>query len=69
MSKVEHEMVHHMGRSKWAETYAWECLDDETKKKLMLRKIDHRIMRKEAKIESLTYKVETLKMMREALQK
>jgi len=69
MDKFEGGSIRHMGPAKWAEMFAWESFDDETKKKLILRKIDERIMRKESKIESLKYKVETLKMMKQALQK
>jgi hypothetical protein len=41
---------HHMGQAKWAEMVAWEMLDDETKKQVILSKLDQRIMRKEFKI-------------------
>ena len=27
----------HMGQAKWAEMAAWECLDDGTKKEIILR--------------------------------
>ena len=28
----------HMGQAKWADMASWETLDDETKKKIILRK-------------------------------
>ncbi len=61
--------VHHMGPAKWAEMVAWEMLDEDTKKQVILRKLDQRIMRKEFKIGSLKHKVETLKMMKQAIEK
>ena len=63
------EIVHHMGQAKWAEMAAWGMFDDETKKEFILRKLDQRIMRKEAKVQSLNYKINTLKMMKEAIKK
>ncbi|MDD1658230.1 MAG: hypothetical protein LUQ41_07235 [Methanomicrobiales archaeon] len=48
---------------------AWETLDDETQKEVILRKLDQRIMKKEFKIGYLKHKVETLKMMKQAMKK
>ncbi len=61
--------IHHMGQAKWAEMVAWEMLDDDMKKQVILRKLDQRIMRKEFKIGFLKHKVETLKMMKQAIEK
>ena len=58
-----------MGQTKWAEMVIWETLDDEMKKKLILRKIDQRIKRKEFKIGVLKEKIETLKMLKQAIEK
>jgi hypothetical protein len=58
----------HMGQAKWAEMASWETLDDETKKKIILRKLDERIMHKEFKIGYKKHKVETLKMIRQAME-
>lgn len=58
-----------MGKGKWAEMMMWEKLDEETKKQLMMRKLDERIMKKEFKIEYLQHKVETLKMMKTWMEK
>ena len=62
-------MMHHMGQHKWAEMVIWEMLDDDMKKKILLRKLDMRIKRKEFKIGMLKDKVETLKMLRQAVEK
>ncbi len=59
----------HMGQAKWAEMAAWETLDDETKKEIILRKLNERIMHKEFKIEYKKHKVETLKMIKQAMEK
>ena len=59
----------HMGQAKWAEMAAWESLDDETKKEIILRKLNERIMHKEFKIEYKKHKVETLKMIKQAMEK
>jgi len=59
----------HMGQAKWAEMAAWESLDDETKKEVIQRKLDQRIMHKEFKIGYLKHKVETLKLIRKAMNK
>ena len=64
-SKVEM----HMGQAKWAEMAAWESLDDETKKEVIQRKLDQRIMHKEFKIGYLKHKVETLKLIKKAMNK
>lgn len=62
-------MQHHMGKGKWAEMMMWEKLDDEAKKLLMTRKLDEQIMKKEFKIGYLQHKVETLKMMKQWVEK
>jgi hypothetical protein len=62
-------IFHHMGQHKWAEMAIWETLDDATKKKVMLRKIDRKIRRREFKIEMLKDKIETLRMMKQAVEK
>ena len=59
----------HMGQAKWAEMAAWESLDDKTKKEIILRKLNERIMHKEFKIEYKMHKVETLKMIKQAMEK
>ena len=59
----------HMGQAKWAEMAAQESLDDETKKEVIQRKLDQRIMHKEFKIGYLKHKVETLKLIRKAMNK
>jgi len=59
----------HMGQAKWAEMAAWESLDDETKKEVIQRKLDQRIMHKEFKIGYLKHKVETLKLIKKAMNK
>jgi len=48
---------------------AWESLDDETKKEVIQRKLDQRIMHKEFKIGYLKHKVETLKLIKKAMNK
>jgi predicted Fe-S protein YdhL (DUF1289 family) len=59
--------IHHVGQSKWAEMTAWETLDDETQKEVILRKLDQQIMKKEFKLEYLKHTVETLEMIRQAM--
>ena len=59
----------HMGQAKWAEMAAWETLDDGTKKEVIQRKLDQRIMHKEFKIGYLKHKVETLKLIKKAINK
>jgi len=59
----------HMGQAKWAEMAAWETLEDETKKEVIQRKLDQRIMHKEFKIGYLKHKVETLKLIKKAMNK
>ncbi|RPI40460.1 MAG: hypothetical protein EHM53_01845 [Methanoregulaceae archaeon] len=59
----------HMGQAKWAEMAAWESLDDKTKKEIILRKLNERIMHKEFKINYKQHKVETLKMIKAAMEK
>ena len=59
----------HMGQAKWAEMAAQESLDDETKKEVIQRKLDQRIMHKEFKIGYLKHKVETLKLIKKAMNK
>ena len=58
----------HMGQAKWAEMAVWVTLDDETKKKIP-RKIDERIMHKEFKIGQKKHRVETPKMIKQAMEK
>ena len=48
---------------------AWESLDEATRKAIVMRKLDERIMHKEFKIGYKKHKVETLKMIRQALEK
>ena len=74
--KELHEMIMedskiemHMGQAKWAEMAAWESLDEATRKAIVMRKLDERIMHKEFKIGYKKHKVETLKMIRQALEK
>ena len=59
----------HMGQAKWAEMAAWESLDEGTRKEIILRKLNERIMHKEFKIEYKRHKVETLKMIKQAMEK
>jgi hypothetical protein len=59
----------HMGQAKWAEMAAWESLDEATRKAIIMRKLDERIMHKEFKIGYKKHKVETLKMIRQAIEK
>ncbi len=67
---IEDSNIHmHMRSTKWAEMAAWELLDDEAKKQIILRKLDQQIMHREFKIGYMKYKVETLKMMKQAMTK
>jgi len=61
-------MEHGMGKPDvlWA---MWEKLDDKTKKSLAMRKIDEKIMEKEAWIKHLQFKVESLRMMKQWMEK
>ena len=47
----------------------WEKLDDKTKKMLVMRKLDAKIMMKEGWIKHIQYKIETLKMIKQAIEK
>jgi hypothetical protein len=47
----------------------WEKLDDKTKKSLAMRKIDQKIMDKEAMIKHIQFKIETLRMMKQMVEK
>jgi hypothetical protein len=67
---MEDSNIHmHMRHSKWAEMAAWESLDEEVKKEIIVRKLDQQIMHKEFKIGHLKHKVDTLKMMKQAMTK
>jgi predicted Fe-S protein YdhL (DUF1289 family) len=59
----------YIGQTKWAELAAWETLDAATKKAIILRKLHQRIMHKEFKIGYMKHKVETLKMIKQAMKK
>jgi hypothetical protein len=59
----------YLGQAKWAELTAWETLDDATKKEIIQRKLEQQIMHKEFKIGWLKHKVETLKMIKKAMNK
>jgi hypothetical protein len=65
-----HMGMHGMGMQQpdilWA---MWEKLDDKTKKSLAIRKIDQKIMEKEAMIKHLQFKIETLRMMKQWMEK
>lgn len=47
----------------------WEKLDEKTRKMMMLRMMDEKIMMKEGWIRHLQHKVETLKMLKAAMEK
>ncbi len=47
----------------------WEKADEKTKKMFMIRKLDEKIMMKEAWIAQLQHKVETMKMIKSMLEK
>jgi hypothetical protein len=47
----------------------WEKLDDKTKKSLAMRKIDQKIMDKEAMIKHMQFKIEILRMMKQWMEK
>lgn len=67
---MEDSNIHmHMRHTKWAEMAAWESLDDEAKKEIIVRKLDQQIMHKEFKIGYLKHKVDTLKIMKQAMTK
>jgi len=67
---MEDSRIHmHMRYTKWAEMAAWETLDEEAKKEIILRKLDQQIMHKEFKIGYMKNKVETLKMIKQAMTK
>ena len=67
---MEDPNIHmHMRYSKWAEMAAWELLDEEVKKEIIIRKLDQQILHKEFKIGHLKHKVDTLKMMKQAMTK
>ena len=59
----------HMRYSKWAEMAAFETLEEEVKKDIIVRKLDQQILHKEFKIGHLKHKVDTLKMIRQAMTK
>ena len=67
--KPEGKIDMYMGQTKWAELAAWDTLDAATKKQILLRKLDQRIMHKEFKIGFIKHTVETLKMMKQAMMK
>lgn len=69
VDRSEGKIEMYMGQTKWAELAAWETLDDATKKEIIQRKLDQRIMHKEFKIGYLKHKVETLKMIKKAMNK
>ena len=67
---MEDSRIHmHMRYTKWAEMAAWETLEDEAKKEIILRKLDQQIMHKEFKIGYMKNKVETLKMIKQLMTK
>lgn len=67
---IEDSQIHmHMRHSKWAEMAAWETLDEAAKKEIIVRKLDQQIMHKEFKIGHLKHKVDTLKLMKQAMTK
>jgi hypothetical protein len=43
----------------------WEQLDDNGKKQYILRKLDERIMKKEFKVKLMEHKIETLRLMKQ----
>lgn len=43
----------------------WEQLDDNGKKQYVLRKLDERIMKKEFKVKLMEHKIETLRLMKQ----
>ncbi len=47
----------------------WEKLDEKTKKMVMSRMLDEKIMMKEAWIRHLQHKIETMKMIKAAMDK
>ncbi|MDD1679713.1 MAG: hypothetical protein LUO93_11095 [Methanomicrobiales archaeon] len=47
----------------------WEKMDQQTKKMIVTRMLDEKIMMKEAFIKQLQYKVETYKMVRQMMEK
>jgi hypothetical protein len=46
----------------------WDKLDDKTKKTLLMRKIDERIMMKEQWIQHLQHRIETYKMLKKTIE-
>ena len=66
---IEDNIHMHMRHSKWAEMVAWESLDEEAKKEIIVRKLEQQIMHKEFKIGHLKHKVDTLKIMKQAMTK
>jgi len=59
----------HMKRRWMMMKMLWDKLDDDTKKQLIGRKIDEKIMKLECKIKIKQHKLETLQMMKQRLQK
>ncbi len=59
----------HMRYSKWAEMAAFETLEDEAKKEIIVRKLDQQILHKEFKIEHMKHKLDTLKLMKQSITK
>lgn len=47
----------------------WEKLDEKTRKMMMMRMLDEKIMMKENWIKHLQHKVDTLKMLKQAMEK
>jgi len=60
-------MQHDPEMMKWM--MIWEKLDEKTKKTLMLRMLDGKIMMKEGMIKHFQYKIETMKLLKAALEK
>ena len=72
MMAKEHMMMmggEHMMMGKEHLMKLWEKLGDSEKKTLMLRLIDAKIMKKEQLIKDLEYKVETIEMIKNWIEK
>jgi len=67
--KEEKEMEHALGEEAWHIMQIWEKVDAPTRKKLLLRKLDEKIMVNEQWIADLQYRLETKKMIKEWIEK
>ncbi len=64
-----HGGTEHHGMEHSCMSMMWDKVDDKTKKMLMMRMLDEKIMMKEHWITHLQHKVETMKMIKTMMEK